>query len=363
MKKLWILLVALALLATAPIFADVTLSGEFMGYGSWDFSNSADPASAGFPKVELNLNAAVGDFNTLKLELDSEGKDWSGWKDPDGNFTFTDTNPDTGVVSEVAIAPGNVAIDDLRLVTDWGAALGLPVGVTTTVGYFDTYFTGWYYYDSSGWTWYYPWDNMVVEQGPKATGAVQVDVAAGPANIHVYHDGDYNFMAGVDAAFAGASVYVAYGTNYATFGDGDLSVEAAYAIMDIANVGAFFRYGLGDSAYTWGANVGAGFGMIHVAAGLEGDNVDALDNIVAEATLAPADAAKIWVAAYMDLGGASSFGGLDVGASYKVGAAEFALGYLYTPAATVAAEENPPSFFKGDQFAPVGLYAAFYVAY
>jgi hypothetical protein len=362
MKKLWILLVAIAMLGAVPLFADVTLSGELMGAGWWNFS---DPGGTVFPKVELNGVANIDDFNTLKFEFDVEGVgdladtgfgggSWSGWDSTDPT-DFVDKNGDP-----VTVAARSVALDDIRLITDWGKALMLPVGITTTVGYFDTYFTGWYYYDASGWAWYYPWDNKVVEQGPKASGAMQVDIAAGPVNIHWYNDGaGNNFMVGADAAFAGLSAYLAYGSTFGAFGDGDLSVELAYAIMDIANVGAFFRYGLGDSAYTYGLNVGAGFGMFHVAAGLEGDDVDALDNIIAEVTVAPADPAKIWVAAFMDLGGAESFAGLDVGASYKVGAAEFALGYLYRPAAAAAV----PSFFKGDQFAPDGLYAGAYIAY
>jgi hypothetical protein len=330
MKKLWILLVAIAMLGAAPLFADVTLSGEFMGAGWWNFS---DPGGTAFPKVELNGMAEIDDFNTLKFEFDSEGADWTAH---------------------------NIAVDDIRLVTDWGKALMLPVGIKTTVGYFDTYFTGWNYYDASGWTHYYPWDNKLVEQGPNVAGAMQVDIAAGPVNVHWYNDGaGNNFMVGADAAFGGLSAWLAYGSTFGAFGDGDLAIELAYAIMDMANVGAFFRYGLGDSAFTYGVNLGAGFGMFHVAAGLEGDDVDALDNIVAEVTVAPADPAKIWVAAFMDLGGAEAFAGLDIGGSYKVGAADFALGYFYRPAGAAAA----PSVFKGDQFAPDGLYAAVYVAY
>jgi len=326
MKKLWILLVVLAVMGAAPLFADVTLSGEFMGYAAWDFSN---PGSYGFPKVEINGMAEVMDYNTLKFELDSEGADF----------------------------PDNVAVDDFRLVTDWGAALGLPVGVTTTVGYFDTYFTGWYYYENSGWAFYYPWPNKLLNQ--TAAGA-QVDVAVGPVNVHWFNDymGDA-FMAAVDASFAGLSAWLGYGSTFGAFGDGTLAIEAAYNIMDMANVGAFFRYGLADSTFTYGANVGAGFGMFHVAAGLEGDDADALDNIVAEVTVAPMEAAKLAVAAFMDLGGAEKFAGLDVEADYTVGGATFALGYFYVPDGAV----QPPAYLGADQFGPDGLYAAFYIAY
>jgi len=342
MKKLWILLVAVAMLGAAPLFADVTLSGEFMGFGSTDF----DTMSGAFPKVELNLNAVIDDFNTLSLELDSEGSSWSGW-DSAVPGTFVDDDGE-----DVTVAARSVAVDDIRLVTDWGAALGLPVGVKTTIGYFDTYFTGWYYYDASGWTWYYDWPNKLVNQGPDANGAVQLDVAAGPVNVHLYTDGaGEDFMAGLSGGFAGASFWLAYGTTYQAFGEGNLAVEAAYAIMDIANVGGFFRFGLADSSWTYGVNLGADFGMVHAAAGLEGDSVDALDNIVVELALAPVDPAKIAVVAFMDLGGADAFSGLDVSASYMVGAAKFALGYAYAPAggATIV-------YPSGDNYAANGFY-------
>lgn len=331
MKKLWILLVALALMAAAPIFAsDVTLSGELMGYGETDFDG---PMSGAFPKVELNLAAMVDDYNTVKLELDSEGGDWDAH---------------------------NVAVDDFRLITDWGAALGLPIGLKTTVGYFDTYFTGWYYYENSGWAWYYDWDNGIPEQGPDTNGAVQVDVAAGPVNIHWYNDGaGRDFMVGVDGGFAGLSFWLAYGSDWFAIADGELSVEAAYAIMDMANASLFFRYNLGSSALTYGLNLGADFSMFHIGAGLEGDDVDFVDNIVAEISVSPVEAATLALAAFMDVGGAEVFAGLDVSGIYKVGAAEFAVGYMYTPDAA----SHPPAYFKADQFAPNGLYLAAYVGY
>jgi hypothetical protein len=355
MKKLWILLVVLAVMGAAPLFADVTLSGEFMGWAGWDFSN---PGGSGFPKVEINGMAEVMDFNTLKFELDSEGDDWGGG-------------------STAASGAPDVVVDDFRLITDWGAALGLPVGVKTTVGYFDTYFTGWYYYDNTGYAFYWGWPNGLINQGPTAAGAMQVDIAAGPVNVHWWNDGaGAMFMAGADASFGGLSAWLAYGSRFDDFGGGTLSIEAAYNVMDMANVGAFFRYGLGgdyfglgDTAasgeFTTGVNVGAGFGMFHAALGLEGDSISAdfLDNIVVELTAAPIEAAKIAVAAFMDLGGPEAFAGLNVEADYTVGGATFALGYMYTPDATVAAEVNPAAYLGADQFYPDGLYAAFYIAY
>jgi hypothetical protein len=361
MKKLWILLVALTILAAVPMFAsDVTLSGELMGYAYTDFGAGS---GAGFPKLELNLAAAVDDFNTLKLELDSEGGDFAGGLDLADldNDGLDNSDPPEAIEAGTDIFKGNVAVDDVRLITDWGAALMLPIGIKTTVGYFDTYFTGWYYYDNTGWTWYYDWPNKVVQQGPDSSGAVQIDIAAGPVNVHWYNDGaGQDFMVGADAAFGGLSAWLAYGATFQDFA-GTLSIEAAYAIMDMANVGAFFRLGLGDDpiTYTYGVNVGAGFGMFHVAAGFEGDDVDVWDNAIAEITVAPTDAAKIAVTMFSDTAaGADWLQGIDISGRYSVGAAQFFLGYAIALGAdTITAYPN------GDQFAADGLYAGAYIAY
>jgi hypothetical protein len=361
MKKLWILLVALAMLGAAPLFADVTLSGELMGYAYTDFGANG---GAGFPKLELNLNAAIDDFNTLKLELDSEGGDFAGGLDLADldNDGLDNSDPPEAIEAGTDIFKRNVAVDDVRLVTDWGAALGLPIGVKTTVGYFDTYFTGWYYYDASGWTWYYDWPNKLVQQGPDASGAVQIDIAAGPVNVHWYNDGaGKDFMVGADASFAGLSAWLAYGSTFQAFGDGNLAIELAYAIMDMANVGGFFRLGLADDpiTYTYGLNVGADFGMFHVAAGFEGDDVDVWDNAVAEVAVSPVDAAKVAVVMFSDTNaGADWLQGIDISASYKAGAAKFFLGYALTLGA-----DTIIAYPSGDNFAATGLYAGVDVDY
>jgi hypothetical protein len=352
MKRLWIFLIALGLLCTAPLFADVTWSGEFMGWAGGDFETAW---SQKFAKIEFNGAAEIDDFNTLKFEFDVEGDQLAGWTDDaDGSFDFQDADGD-----DVTIAAGNVALDDIRLVTDFGAALGLPFGLKTTVGYFDTYFTGWYYYDSVGWTWYYDWPNGLVNQGPTTAGAVQVDVAFDPVNLHLYMDGAAaDYMVGLDAAFAGLSAWLAYGwSGLDAIGDGGLAVEAAYNIMDMADVGVFFRYDLEGSTWTGGLNAGASFGMIHAALGLEADSESSstLDNGVFEVSLSPTEAAKLAVAAFLDLGEDSvageKFVGLDISGSYMVGAAKFALGYAYAPEGG-----SVVVYPSGDNFAVNGLY-------
>jgi hypothetical protein len=296
----------------------VTFSGEFMNYMSGNFT---DPASGAFPKVELNMAAAVDDFNTVKLEIDSEG----------------------GI--------GPAAVDDFRLVTEIGAALGLPVDVTATFGFFDTYFTGWYYYEGSGWTWYYPWDNGIVEQGPNTNGAMQLDIGFGPATFHWYNDfAAQNFMVGLDAEFAGLTAWVAYGDTFQAVGEGELSVEAAYNLVmgDIdGNASGFFRYNLGTEAFTYGVNLGVDVSMFHVGAGLEGDDVDTLDNVVAEVKVTPMDPLTIHAGLLADLAATDPLCGVDIGLSYMVGAAKLSLGYVIDTDNGVTANIIVPS---GDNY-------------
>ena len=356
MKRLWIFLILLGLLGTAPLFADVNLSGEFQWWTGGDFT---DAWSQKFSKIELNGAAEIDDFNTLKFEFDSEGGDFAGGLkliDLDDDDLDADGDP---IDADEDLFKRNIALDDIRLVTDFGAALGLPFGLKTTVGYFDTYFTGWYYYDSVGWTWYYDWPNGMPQQGPSTAGAVQVDVAIDPVNLHLYVNGDASQeMFGLDAAFGGLSAWLAYGfEGLDAVGEGLFSFEAAYNVMDMADVGAFFRYDLGGETWTGGLNAGASFGMIHAALGLEADSESdsTLDNGVFEVSLSPSEAAKIAVAAFLDLGEDSvageKFGGLDVSASYMVGAAKFAVGYAYAPEGG-----SVVVYPSGDNFAVNGLY-------
>jgi hypothetical protein len=361
MKKLWILLVVLAVFGAAPLFADVTFSGEFMGFASTDF----DTISGAFPKVELNGVAEIDDFNTLKLELDVEGTDWSGYTDPDGNFTFTDDG------DEYAIAKRNVALDDIRLITDWGKALGLEgVGIKTTIGYFDTYFTGWFYYDASGWTWYYDWPDGVIEQGPDANGAMEIDITAGPVMFRWYNDmAGEDILASAEVTAAGLDVWLGYAATFGGFGDGVLALEAGYKLMDMLNIGAFFRYSLADNTakyalgendFSTGLNLGADFGMLHAAVGFEGDSVTDgfLDNGVIELAVSPVEAAKIAVVAFLDLGG-EAFNSLDISASYMVGAAKFILGYQYVVDGGIVT----PAFASADNYYPDGFYLGVDVDY
>jgi hypothetical protein len=304
MKKIGALIIALAFLAVAlPVMADTMVGGEFQYFTTTDFEFNNN----NFKKVELNITGELDEYNTVKLELDSEG--------------------DPGSI-------GPVAVDDFRLVSDVGGALGLPVAVTYTVGYFDTYFTGWWY-DRNAWCGYYDWPNQLVNQGPTASGAHQLDIGVGPATVHWYNSfaADPAFMVGVNADLdMGLGLWLAYGnTTFEAVGDGDISLEAQYG-MDVGKLSltipAHFRYGLGSEMMTYMAGVKVGTGMLAIGAYLEGDDVDALDNIAVDLNVAAMEGLDLWATLFMNMNSDNAFTAAEIEASYAIGAAKIILGYV-----------------------------------
>jgi len=340
MKKLAVLFIVLLAAALPVLASDVTVSGELYTFATYDFE--AETSSATFPKAELNVEAKIDEFNTVKLELDSEGADW----------------------------PGNVAVDDFRLITDLGGALNLPVKITWTIGYFDTYFTDWSYVSMSGWEFYYGdeitsayWDNDLANDGPDTDGAWQLDVGVGPVTLHWWNDFLFQrMMLGVDGAFGPLSGWLTYQATFVDgLGAGILGVELKYAgqfgELKLA-VPAFFRYNLCAEAFTYGMGVGVDFSMFHVAAGLEGDNSDILDNVVIDVSVAPMEGLKAAVSGYLNLASANAFQGVAIELHKSLGATTAVLGYV------IGGEDNFALPVYNDNFYVAnGLYMGFAVAY
>jgi hypothetical protein len=322
MKKLWILLVALTVLAAMPIFAsDVTISGDVRSFANYDFANPAG-SNADISRERYQLSFAVDDYISLLLAFQGEGAHFA--------------SDDNGVVTSDPFAV-DFYTRYVKLDADFGAALGLPVTLTGTFGYFETYMTGWYYWDTAGYAWYYDWPNGVVGAYQNTRGAVQLNVGYGPVNLHYFTaPASDEFLVGADLSVFGVSLFLGYGATY-IIPAGDLSVEAKYdlAFGDVTGgVSAFFRYALGAGSeisdnvandYGYGANLGLNYGMFGLAAGFTGNNDDAFDNLIVEAAVMPLDPAKIAVAFLMENG---AFTGVDISASYAVGAAKFSAGYV-----------------------------------
>jgi len=319
MKKAWVLLLTLALVAlSVPVFAEApVVSGNFVWFGNYDFATSPIGIVAAPVKARATVTAKVDANNEVVLALRAEGN----------------------------VATWNVdsfRVKNFKFTSDLLKTLGLdvPVSVKLTGGYFDTYFTNWWYNDSTGWVFYYGgagnganWANKLVNFGEDVNGAFQLDVGVleGKVNLHYFSDSKFTKAAlGVDAAFAGFGVYAALGMPDATdFASGDLSVELKYDVPEMAgfkiNVAPFFRYGLADSKFTWGASVGADYKVFHVAAALNGDTDNAIDHWSGEVSVAPVKGAKVAVVA---LGQPSGLAGIDIEASYALGPLTMMAGYL-----------------------------------
>jgi hypothetical protein len=317
MKRFIILVTLLLCISFVGLFAETTVGGEFQYFTDFE--------SGSFTKVELNITGAIDEYNTVKLELDSEG----------GAFTGTDVvtasgDPDTTTSLKM------VQVDDFRLVSDITGALmlDLPITIKGTFGFFDTYFTGWNYVSESGWEFYYDWPNVVVTQGPKTVGAMQLDIGIDPITLHWWNDFAFdNIMIGADGAFGPVNFYAAMGAPTDDFGGGQISVEVKYA-LDAGGISlgipVFFGMNMGADTMTYGLGVSGDIDMIHFAVGVEGDDADALDNVVVDVSATPIDGLTAKVNAYMDLAADDSFTGLNISAQYKFGAMTLIGGYAYT---------------------------------
>ena len=329
MKRVWILVVALMVLVALPSFStegdhggvELDYSGDFRSFANYDFE--ADAGNAAVSRNRFQWKVAVDDYNSVLLRL----------HDANGNFL-----------------PADLGIHEFYLDTDFGAALGLPVALSGRFGFFEHYLTGWPRYTTVNRT-----NNAWVGDG--IAEAFLIKLGFGPATLHYFNrTQSTDFMAGVNAAFAGVNAWLGYKSTYADLGGGDLAVEAAYA-LDFGdftgNVSAAFKYGLGSEAWVYDFNLGAHYGMFHLGAGISGTDVEALDRLVAELRVSPMEAARIHAALYL-LNGLGDLS-VDIGATYNVGAAKFSLGYIIGEAIRVLPDNA--------SYNAAGLYAGVTIAY
>lgn len=354
MKKLTILLALVLLAATLPVFAlEVTTTGRFTWFGNWDFAGPTSSGNISYGRIGWDVK--VDDFNTVKVRLRAEDvkDDW--FSTPEADFR----------------------LKNFMLVSDLTGALGLklPVTVKATVGLFDTYFTGWWYASMSGWEGYYAlpgvagaaWDGMLVQVDRVKQGAVQLDVGVlEKATLHFYTDlwGQYVMVGADSSAIPYTSLWLAYGASGDDFAKGDMSVEAKVDLPEFVEglklmVPAFFRYGLGSKDLSWMGGLAADYKMFHVGAGIQGDNEDAIHHIVADLSVVPIEAAKIWVSLYMDQAAPlNPLSAVDIAASYKFGAMNLVVGYL------IGGEDKLAIPLYGDNAAYAnGLYFGFDVSF
>jgi len=349
MKKLWMLLMVLALLATAaPMFAsDVTFSGRMIWSANYDPDFGA---GAGLVRFRPTLTAKIDDFNTLVAGFRAEG-----WNVVDPTMTDIWTG---------------LRVRDLYLTTDVTGALGLdlPITIKTTIGQWEPGFTDWAYASESGWENYYDWPNKIADVGPfDKQMTAQVDIGFGPAALHVYSDFLGFMMLGLSGGFGPVSGWLTYQAPASGFGDGILGVEAKYAgeFGDLkVGVPVFFRYELADPPsdgyqFTYGVGASVDYTMFHVAAGVEGDDVDALDNVVIDVGVKPLENLQLKVNTYLDLAATDALSGIDIQVNYMLGGTKLMLGYVV--AGEVTTDAIP---INGDTFGVAnGLYMAVDVSF
>jgi hypothetical protein len=338
MKKLLVLLVVLAMVAiTSPLYAgdNVTIGGEFM------YTKDSANVDGSFTKAELNISSMVGDYSTVKLELDSEGGDW----------------------------PGTVAVDDFRLCTDVFGALGLdlPVTLKATVGYFDTYFTGWKYVSHSGWDFYYNnWTISGNSLGPVALGAGQLDIGVGPVTVSYASDAEFQTLRfGVSGGFGPVGFYASFGAPSSAIADGAINAMVDYSgsFGDLSlYVPVHFGYDLAYSDLWVGGGVAVDYtSLVHFAAGFDyaqfpnadDDTVtDTGTKLVVDLSSKPVGDLGVGVSAYMDFAATDAFTGLDAYVNYMFGATKFQVGFAYVTA------DDGTIPIMGDTGSVKGLYFA-----
>ena len=112
----------MVLVLAAPMFAEVSIGGEFDYYMVNGFTKVDDPAEKdeghsfvdNWDKGEVDFKATVGDYSTVKIELEEDGE----WNKGDGTYP-----------------KGTPSFNYFRVVTDWGKFFGLDgIGITTDIG-------------------------------------------------------------------------------------------------------------------------------------------------------------------------------------------------------------------------------------
>ena len=313
-KALFVFLLAVLLCAGTVFAGDVSLSGEFE-YGAM---TNGDDFAGNFDKIELDLSAAIDDYNTFSMEIEDQVK---------GND----------------IGNQSIGITYAEVATDWGLLFSLPVGVVTTIGY-----DGFSYGDEIGVT---GWGlESFGGQGLSTEAAGKVDLsfnglvsvmAAVNFDPKVGSTDEYEMLFGAALTLEPVSVYV----DYLTQDGGSLGAEAKFSTavadgIDLSVAGSVYYdldftaaeelagdhetvYGLGASVAAFGASLGVS---------MNGNDADALNLLGVDLNYAFTEMLCADVATIFDLSDAAAdtFQGIDLSATYTAGAVGYTLGYLYS---------------------------------
>jgi hypothetical protein len=263
---------------------------------------------------------------------------WWAWND----VTVTPDDYNTVYAAFAGNAVTSWNVDQFNLKTDLGMLLGLPIGLTNTIG---TQYVVPREFQASAtgnemtyevWTTYQIYQYNGIKLGLDL-GAATIDIStsigqdfnsveadnqavisvfanvpeAGPADIELYYiiagDPDFKGQLGVNAKL-----------------DFDPLTAAAGFWMDVAKA----------SGYEWIYGVGAKFAvsdMLNVSAGVDGNDIDILNTVGICADASLTDVFGATVAAGLSFAeGTDSFQGVDVSAYATAGDATWRLGYIVT---------------------------------
>jgi len=310
-KALFVFLLAVLLCAGTVFAGDVSLSGEFE-YGAM---TNGDDFAGNFDKIELDLSAAIDDYNTFSMEIEDQVK---------GND----------------IGNQSIGITYAEVATDWGLLFSLPVGVVTTIGY-----DGFSYGDEVGVTGWGLENFGGLGLDTEAAGKVDLSfndlvsvMAAVNFDPNIGSTDEYEMLFGAGLTLDPVSVFVTYKTQ----DGGALEAEAMFAAavadgIDLSVAGSFYYdlddavleetnemvYGLGASVAAYGASLGIS---------MNGNDTDALSLLGVDLNYAFTEKLCADVATIFDLSDAAAdtFQGIDLSATYTAGAVGYTLGYLYS---------------------------------
>jgi len=345
MKKAWVFLIALALLAlSVPVFADgptVTFSMPAFWWANVDPSITATGA------VNTINGGAERVWPTMDVKFDANNTLEVGLRLTNGGQQGLTVVPGANIDQIAGSLWHFMWTSDLTKAANMG---DLPVDVKLSIGLMDSVLTNWWY-DNNGWEWEYGadgatpgsnWDAMLVTiNGDSNFMGWSWAVGVGPLTFHLVNDLHFqNTLLGVEGAAGGLGVFVAYGvyneaaSNFGTdFSKGHLAIEAKYAVPEMSGFtltpSAFFRYGMAaPNPWVIGVDVTVAYQILKVIPGITFDDMKSPDHISITGILKPIDPAQIWVGVYLDQKSTNSLQAVDIGASYKFGAFTLIVGWV-----------------------------------
>jgi len=374
MKKAWIFLIVVALLAlSVPVFADEAMAPagptvKFSMLGFWWANYDPSIAASSTAKTWPTMNGgAQRIWPTADVVFDANNTLEIGLRWAYGE----------GVVPGSMDFPGSLW--HFMWTSDLTGALGmkdLSVDVKVTIGQMDSVLTNWWY-DNNGWEWEYGawsktpgtnWDaGLITINGDSNFLGYGLAVGVGPVIFHWVQDFQWlNTLVGAEASYMGFGVFVAYGMytsggyatgelpgvttptttnspNYMGASTNNLAIEAKYDVPQIGDLkltpSVFFRDAFAPSNWVFGGDVTIGYQMFKLIVGATTTSTYSLQHYSGTLFVNPVDPVQLWIAAYFDgaasqsvdgflAATSSALQGVDIGASCKFGAFKLMVGWF-----------------------------------